>query len=311
MISLQNIKYMIEISRHQSISSAAKSLFISQSTLSTAIKEVEQSLGILLFKRNSRGVELTYEGLDYINHAKDILEQAEYLERRYQHKKSLPMRFSVSTQRLPFATKAFIKIIDVIGLNRYDVAVRECPTHEVIHDVATRRSEIGVLCINDHYLNTMQKLLDASNLTFYTLEKIKNYVFVRKEHPLASRASLTIEDLKAYPFVTYDQGDDNLLHFSEEIIFNEILDKNIHVIDRCTKIALVRWTDCFSIGPDLTNSDGDKMHSNLSEIRAISFSDNNQILYAGYIMRSEHTLSDMGTRYIKILEEEIKGLLKQ
>lgn len=308
MISLQNMRYMIEISKHQSISAAAKSLFISQSTLSTAIKEVEQSLGIVLFKRNSRGVELTYEGRDYISHAKDIVEQAEYLERRYQHKKSLPMRFSVSTQRLPFATKAFIKIIDKIGLDRYDIAIRECPTHEVIHDVTTRRSEIGVLCLNENYLNTMKKILNTSSLIFYPLGEIENYVFVRKEHPLASMDALTMEDLKGYPFVTYGQGDDNLLHFSEEIIFKEILDKNIHVIDRCTKIALVRWSNCFSIGPDLTNSNGDEMHSKLSEIQAIKLSDNNQILYAGYILRSEHTLSDLGAIYLKILEQEIQGL---
>jgi len=308
MISLQNMKYMIEISRHQSISAAAKALYISQSTLSTAIKEVEQSLGILLFKRNSRGVELTYEGQDYLNHARDIVEQADYLERRYQHQKSIPMRFSVSTQRLPFSTMSFIKIVDEIGLDRYDIAIRECPTHEVIHDVATRRSEIGVMCINDHYLNTMQKLLDTSNLSFHILGKIKSYVFIRKLHPLAKKELLTLDDLKPYPFVTYDQGDDNLLHFSEEILFNEILDKNIHVIDRCTKIALVRGTDCFSIGPDLTNSDGDKMHSKLNEIQTIEFCESDQILHAGYIMRREHTLSDIGIRYITTLKAKINGL---
>ena len=164
MISMQNMKYIVEIAKHHSISSAAKSLFVSQSTLSTAVREVEQQLGISIFKRNNRGIEVTFEGQDFLNHAKDIVEQSEYLERRYKHRKTLPMRFSVSTQRLPFSVMSFIQIVEDLELRHYDIAIRECPTHEVIHDVASRRSELGILCINEHYLNTMQKLLDSSNL---------------------------------------------------------------------------------------------------------------------------------------------------
>ena len=243
MISMQNMKYIVEIAKHHSISSAAKSLFVSQSTLSTAVREVEQQLGISIFKRNNRGIEVTFEGQDFLNHAKDIVEQSEYLERRYKHRKTLPMRFSVSTQRLPFSVMSFIQIVEDLELRHYDIAIRECPTHEVIHDVASRRSELGILCINEHYLNTMQKLLDSSNLGFYELGQLTTYVFLRKKHPLSGNTSLTLDMLREYPFVTYDQGEDSMMHFSEEILFNEIWDKNIHVIDRCSKIALVRGTN--------------------------------------------------------------------
>ena len=310
MISMQNMKYIVEIAKQHSISSAAKSLFVSQSTLSTAVREVEQQLGISIFKRNNRGIEVTFEGQDFLNHAKDIVEQSEYLERRYKHRKTLPMRFSVSTQRLPFSVMSFIQIVEDLELRHYDIAIRECPTHEVIHDVASRRSELGILCINEHYLNTMQKLLDSSNLGFYELGQLTTYVFLRKKHPLSGNTSLTLDMLREYPFVTYDQGEDSMMHFSEEILFNEIWDKNIHVIDRCSKIALVRGTNCFSIGPDLTNSDADRMHSNMSEVRAIRLLDNDQRLHAGYILRNEHGLSAIGEKYIKVLTEKIKAFEK-
>ncbi|NZA39625.1 LysR family transcriptional regulator [Eubacterium callanderi] len=126
MISMQNMKYIVEIAKHHSISSAAKSLFVSQSTLSTAVREVEQQLGISIFKRNNRGIEVTFEGQDFLNHAKDIVEQSEYLERRYKHRKTLPMRFSVSTQRLPFSVMSFIQIVEDLELRHYDIAIREC-----------------------------------------------------------------------------------------------------------------------------------------------------------------------------------------
>lgn len=308
MISIQNMKYIIEIGQHRSISAAAKSLFVSQSTLSTAVREVEQQLGISIFKRSNRGIEVTFEGRDFLNHAKDIVEQNEYLEQRYKSRKTLPMRFSVSTQRLPFPVMSFIQIVDTMELTQYDIAIRECSTHEVIHDVASRQSELGILCINEHYHNAMQKLFDSRNLSFHEIGRLVSYVFLRNGHPLSDAETLTLEQLKDYPYVTYDQGKDYMMRFSEEVMFNEILDKNIHVIDRCTKIAFVRGTDCFCIGPDLTNSDADRMHANMSEIRAIKLSDTKMLLHAGYIIRNEHTLSTIGERYIDILRNKVKTL---
>lgn len=82
-MTLQNLKYMLEISNSHSFSKAAKNLFVSQSTLSAAVKELESDLGITIFKRTNRGVSLTYDGEDFIKYAKEIVEQSQYLEQRY------------------------------------------------------------------------------------------------------------------------------------------------------------------------------------------------------------------------------------
>ena len=107
-MTLQNLKYMLEISNSHSFSKAAKNLFVSQSTLSAAVKELESDLGITIFKRTNRGVSLTYDGEDFIKYAKEIVEQSQYLEQRYHARKSLPMRFSVSCQHLPSAVRALL-----------------------------------------------------------------------------------------------------------------------------------------------------------------------------------------------------------
>ena len=135
-MTLQNLKYAIEISNCHSFSEASKHLFVSQSTLSAAIRDIEEDLGIQIFHRTNRGVTLTYDGEDFIKYAKEIVERSQYLEQRYHARKTIPMRFSVSSQRLPFAALAFTRIFQDINSQSYDVAIRECDTNSVIHDVS-------------------------------------------------------------------------------------------------------------------------------------------------------------------------------
>ncbi|WP_324825600.1 LysR family transcriptional regulator [Sinanaerobacter sp. ZZT-01] len=303
------MKYIIETSKHQSFSEASKALFISQSTLSTAIKSVEESLGIILFHRNNRGVTLTYDGEDYLKYAKEIVYQSEQLEQRYQSRKYLPMRFSVSTQRLPFAVRSFTKLTSDLNLDTYDIAIRECPTYSVIHDVATHRSELGILSIHNSYISSIKKVLVSYNLCFNEISQLKPYVFINSLHPLATKKSISLEDLEPYPFVTYDQKID-LSHFTEEILFYKLLNRNIHVSDRCTKIALVRNCNCFSIGPDLTNSNADIFHKGLGEILAIPLKNFPEPLHLGYISLISQPLSKLSKQYLRYLESDVKTIAK-
>lgn len=223
-MTLQNLKYMLEISNSHSFSKAAKNLFVSQSTLSAAVKELESDLGITIFKRTNRGVSLTYDGEDFIKYAKEIVEQSQYLEQRYHARKSLPMRFSVSCQHLPSAVRAFTSFLAEINSPTYDIAIRECDTNSVIHDVAGRKSELGVVAIHEPHMRSMQTLFSSYDIEFHEIKSVKNYVFLRFGHPLASLPVLSIKDLEKYPFVTYDQELETS-HFSEEPLFYKLLNK--------------------------------------------------------------------------------------
>lgn len=306
-MTLQNLKYMIEISNCRSLSMAAKKLFVSQSTLSSAVRELETDLGITIFRRTNRGVTLTYDGEDFIRYAREIVEQSEYLEQRYHARKSIPMRFSVSCQHLPSGVRAFSRFLAEIQQDNYDIALRECDTNSVLHDVAGHKSELGIVAIHEPHLRTMQTLFLSYGLTFQELTTVKNYVFLRAAHPLASRPVLTLQELEDYPFVTYDQETETS-HFSEEPLFYKILSKNIHVCDRCTKIALVRKTDCFSIGPDLPNSDADAFHKGLGNIVARPLANDIGLLHVGYLTLSGSTVSNLGERYLHYFSEDLAKL---
>ena len=308
-MTLQNMKYIIEIASHHSFSEAAKALYVSQSTLSVAVREMEKDLGIAIFNRNNKGVTLTYDGEDFLKYAREIVEQVEYLERRYQHRQYLPMRFSVSSQRLPFVARAFNRLLNTVNMGTYDMAVRECPTYTVIHDIASNKSELGILAIHASHMRTIQKTLDSNEISFTELAQLPIFVFLCRTHPLADRPSVSLEDLKDYAFVTYDQ-EINASHFTEELLFYELLDKNIHVSDRCTKIALIRNTNCFSSGPDLPTSNADAFHKGMGEIVALPMKEPIEPLHAGYIMRTGQAVSPIAGQFIKYLEEELKALEK-
>ena len=245
-MTLQNLKYVVAVAEYGSFSAAAKALYISQSTLSSAIKELEAELGTQLFLRSNRGIQPTPDGEDFLRYAREIVEQSRALERRYRHRRYAPTRFAVSTQRLPFAVRAFQRFMEQLSWNSYDIAIRECPTYTIISDVAAGKSDVGVVALHDQYIPALEKTFEINHVTFTELERLPTYAFLRRSHPLAKRDKVSMAELLQYPFVTYDQEADRS-EYTEEVVFHQIAEKTVHVSDRCSKVALVRFTDAFSI----------------------------------------------------------------
>ncbi|KIR03362.1 hypothetical protein P261_02177 [Lachnospiraceae bacterium TWA4] len=306
-MTLQNLRYIVEISKYHSFSQAAKSLYMSQSTLSASVKELEEELGIQIFVRNNRGVTLTPEGEDCLKYSKDILERSNLLALRYQEQKSLKTYFSISTQHLPYAVRAFQELSDSFP-EEYDIAIRETTTSGVLYDVSAKKSELGILAIPLEHFSLIQKAIYSYNLVFTELAKLKTYAFIRKQHPLAKKSIVSLNDLNSYPFVTYDQ-EDAPGYYTEEALFFKPLKQSIHVCDRATKMLIIRNTDAFSIGVDLPNFNYDLYFSNKdTELIAIPLSDFPNPMIAGYIHNNDHSLSENSLRYIDLLNKHIEQL---
>lgn len=119
-MTLQQLKYVIEVASCRSINDAAKRLFVSQPTLSTALRELEEEMNITIFERSNKGVVLTKEGAEFLRYARQVVEQAELLENRYRNVKLTPQHFSVSTQHYAFAVNAFVRLVQSYGQEEYD-----------------------------------------------------------------------------------------------------------------------------------------------------------------------------------------------
>ena len=237
-MTLQQLKYVLAVASKGSINEAAKSLFISQPSLSNAIKELEQELKINIFVRTNRGMTLTNDGFEFIGYARQVIQQYEMLEEKYIEDKCSKQHFCVSTQHYGFAANAFISLIQQYGGDKYEFTIRETKTFEIIDDVKTLRSEIGIIYLSNYNKTVIQKLIRESNLKFLSLIKAKPHIFISENHPLANKKLVSLEDLEDYPCLSFEQGTYNSFYFSEEILSNLDRRKNIKVRDRATLFNL-------------------------------------------------------------------------
>lgn len=238
-MKLQQLVYVVAVASCGSVTEAARSLFVSQPSVTAAIRDLEREMGLVIFERTNRGVLPTDEGETFLGYARQVLEQADLLEERYKGSTSPAPRFAVSCQHYSFAVNAFVDVIRRFDAHRYDFTLREEQTHEIIEDVARMRSELGVLYFSSRNREVIGKMLSRNDLEFRTLFTAEPHVFLCADHPLANRRSVTLDDLEDFPYLSYEQGEYNSFYFSEEILSTLDRRKNIRVRDRATLFNLV------------------------------------------------------------------------
>lgn len=298
-MTLQQLKYIVEIVNTGSINTAAQKLFISQPSLSNAVKAVEQEFNIDIFIRTNRGVSLSSDGQDFLGYARQILEQTELLEKRYLHKKPSRRLFSISTQHYAFSVNAFVNLIREYGEDEYEFTLRETKTHEIINDVKDMRSEIGVLYLCSFNEHVISKLLHENDLIFVELFKTSPFVFMSSRHPLAKKKRVDFTDLEPYPCLSFEQGTYNSFYFSEEIHSTIAHKKSIRVSDRATLFNLVLGLNGYTISTGVLSEDLNG--SNIISVPLLS----DEVIRVGYVYNKHASLSLLGQNYIDKLKHYI------
>ena len=298
-MTLQQLKYVIEVANRGSINEAAKRLFISQPSLSNAIKDLEEELQIAIFDRSNKGISLSKEGVEFLSYARQVVEQAELLESRYLNAKPSPQHFSVSTQHYAFAVNAFVSLVQQYGHDEYEMALRETKTYEIIEDVKNMRSEIGILYLNEFNGKVINKLLKSANLEFHSLFTAKPHIFISIKNPLAKQSIVTIDQLQHYPYLSFDQGEFNSFHFSEEILSTMSHQKSIRVNDRATLFNLLIGLNGYTISTGVLSAD-----LNGNEIIPVPL-DCEETINVGWIAQRNVSLSKLGMAYVDALVEAV------
>jgi Transcriptional regulator len=298
-MTLQQLKYIIEVANRGSINEAAKRLFISQPTLSNAIKDLEEELQLAIFERSNKGISLSKEGVEFLSYARQVVEQAELLENRYLNAKPSPQHFSVSTQHYAFAVNAFVSLVQEYGQDEYELSLRETKTYEIIEDVKSLRSEIGILYLNEFNGKVINKLLKDSNLQFTSLFTAKPHIFISSKNPLAKLSKVTIDQLDEFPYLSFDQGEYNSFHFAEEILSTLSHKKSIRVNDRATLFNLLIGLNGYTISTGVLSAD-----LNGNEIIPVPL-DIAETINVGWISHRSTALSKLGTAYVEALHQAI------
>ena len=199
-MTLQQMKYVVEIADRGSMNEAAKALYISQPSLSGTIRELEKEIGITIFSRTAKGTTLTNDGAEFMQYARQTIWQYDMLCEKYGKNGVPKKKFGISTQHYSFAVKSFVEMVKHFGTDEYEFAIRETKTKEVIDDVASGKSEIGILYLNDFNRRALMKLFSAGNLQFTPLIHCDAFVYLWKGHPLAGQESISFQDLFVLSF---------------------------------------------------------------------------------------------------------------
>ena len=299
-MTLQQLKYIVTVAETGNITEAANRLFISQPSLTNAVRELENEMQVTIFNRTNKGVVVTNEGDVFLSYARQILEQVGLLEEKYLNVKERRPRFSVSCQHYSFAVNAFVDVIKAFDANQYDFTLRETQTYEIIEDVSKLRSEIGILYVSSKNEEIIGKLLKQNDLEFQELFIAKPHVFIYSKHPLAERENIALEELEEYPYLSFEQGEYNSFYFSEEILSTLDRKKNVKVRDRATLFNLVIGLNGYTVSSGVISRELNGENIIAKPLLV------DEYMRIGIIRQKNMPLSRYGVLYIEALQKYIK-----
>ena len=304
-MTIQQLRYAVTISEVGSLNKASEILYVAQPSLTSAIRELEKELDVTLFSRSGRGVTLTNEGTEFIRHARQVLQQYDGLLERFGKSGARKKHFGVSTQHYSFAVKSFVELVKRFGMDEYEFAIRETRTRDVIDDVFSGKSEIGILYLSDFNRKPLEKLMRSNQLEFHPLTQCEAYVYLWKGHPLARKPSIRFEDLADYPCLAFEQGAGGSFYYAEEILSTAEYPRMIRATDRATMLNLMvglkGYTLCSGVICEELNG---------ADYVAVPFSPEDDAVGSrmeiGYVVRKNVILSTLAELYITELDRYLK-----
>lgn len=309
-MTLQQLHYAITIAEAGSFNKAAERLFIAQPSLTGAIQELEKELGVTIFHRSGRGTTLTNDGTEFIIYARQVYQQYETLLEKYGKGSDVKKKFGVSAQHYSFVVKSFVEMSKHFDVAEYEFAIRETRTREVIDDVNTQRSEIGVLYMNDFNRKPLTKLLHSNGLTFHKLVDCGAFIYMWKHHPLAKKKHLKMEQLTPYPCLSFEQGEESAFYLAEELLSTNEYARIIKANDRATMLNLMvglnGYTLCSGIISEELNGD-DYVAVPLEEKEYAMES----AMEIGYIVKKNVRMSEMGQTFIEEMKKYLAAQTKR
>ena len=305
-MTIQQLKYAIAISEAGSLNKASEVLYVAQPSLSGALQELERELGITIFNRGGRGVSLTNDGMEFIPYARQVVQQYDRLLEKYGEGGTLKKKFGVSTQHYSFAVKSFVEMVKQFDTVEYEFAIRETKTREVIDDVASGKSEIGILYLSAFNRMAIEKLLRTNGLEFHPLINCSAYVYLWRGHPLAGKTSIRFEELADYPCLSFEQGAAGSFYFAEELLATREFPRTIKANDRATMLNLMVGLNGFTLCSGIICEE-----LNGADYVVVPFEPDDagagSEMEIGYITKRNMILSNMAERYLR----ELRRCLEQ
>lgn len=302
-MTLQQCRYLIEIARHNSLTKAAEELFVTQPSISKAIRELENDLEITILDRTNRGVSFTPEGLELLSYAQMLIAQEQNIRWRFsKRQRDAALSLSISSQHFSFATEAAAQLIQSLSPLAYELAFFEEKAADVIAHVASGASALGVLSVSSLNREWMERCFLEQSLVFTPLATLPEHVFLGKHHPLVGCKAISLEQLSDYPCLTYRKNDAPL-HLAETSPNGNPARQIVYVQDRATMDDLLAHTNGYNLGTGC-------MSAGFISPDIVSIPlDMPWQVHIGYIRKSDQLLSAEALKYIEFLSDALSRAL--
>lgn len=241
-MNILHLKYAVEVEKTRSINKAAQNLYMGQPNLSRAIKDLEESLGIVIFNRTTRGMFVTPQGEEFLQHAKVILNQIDEVESIYNQEKNIKQKFSISVPRSGYISHAFSRFVrNVDATKPIEFFYRETNSARAINNVLHMDYNLGIIRYADNHHKNFKKMMSDKGLVYEVLTKFTYNIAISKNHPLAEKEEIELSDLDEFIEIAYADP------FVPSMPFNEVkkeelpnnIDKRILVFERASSIDLL------------------------------------------------------------------------
>ena len=224
-MNLLRLKYALEVAKAGSLNKASQTLLIAVPNISRSIKELESDLGITIFNRTPKGMELTPEGDELMVYAESILTQLDQLEDFYKKGYPKKQKFSVSVPRASYIAEAFVEFSKKISAEPCEIFYKETNSLETIKNILEQNYDLGIIRYAENYDRYFKSMLEEKNLDYEFITEFIYHVVMSKEHPLAGKNDVTYEDLKDFTEIAH--ADPYVPAIAPATVFKEELSENV------------------------------------------------------------------------------------
>ena len=296
-MTLKQILYVRAVSKAGSIGKAAEALFISQSSLSESIQNLEREYDMVLFERTSRGISLTRQGEEFLKDTQLLSNIYQDLDDKYKNRKSDREHFCVSSLHHVSGIDAFEHIVSQPKNQKYHLGYFEGNMDQVLQDVETNRSDVGVLFFTSDSRSTIIKACNRRNIFFQHMKYDLLHIYVHKTHPLAGRGSVTLAEIQQHPFISYEECHPSSARFTPTRRQWDPQQQIISVSDRAKAYSELALGSAYVTGSGyLTQEDCRR------SLVTAPITDLGQI-EIGYICNPARALSELALEYIEWLKK--------
>jgi len=197
-MNILHMKYAVEVAKLGSLNKASESLLIAQPNISRSIKELEADLGISIFNRSAKGMELTAEGLEFIGYAKNILKQIDEVESLYKQGPNKKQRFSISVPRASYIADAFAEFSKSLGDGPTELFYKETNSGRTVNNVLNNDYKLGIIRYAENYARFFKEMLDGKEIAYETIASFSYVLVMSRDNPLAKKEKITFDDLPPY-----------------------------------------------------------------------------------------------------------------